>query len=192
MASTPLRGSLPAAVLARQGIDLAAVMRESHFTLAHQALLARRMLLPERELKTRTRTALLACDLPPRLMAWRGARWARGATSALVLGRIYETCIGGDTDWAVRDPTGLPGGRTARRRPSSFDVGIQLAVQWLKQRIQLALQKSRVMLVQGHRRLTEPYAPCARIREGVELWNEQSEFDAIAQRRNAPDVERAA
>jgi hypothetical protein len=41
----------------------------------------------------------------------------------------------------------------ARTLSSGLDVGIQVTVQWSKQRVKSSLQQSSVMLVQGHRRL---------------------------------------
>jgi hypothetical protein len=96
------------AVLATQGIGFPAVMREILLTLARQALLARRLLLRQDDLKEEDQNATigLRSATAPHGLAWGETGEGRNL-GARVLGRIYETCVGGDADWAAPRPDGF-------------------------------------------------------------------------------------
>jgi hypothetical protein len=98
---------LPVALTERGG-DLPAVIREVLLTLARQALLSRRVLVPSDYLDIEDRSAdigLAAAEFPPGAggvahgLAW--GETGEGRNPAVrVLDQIYDTCVGADTDWS--------------------------------------------------------------------------------------------
>jgi hypothetical protein len=98
---------LPAA-LTELGGELPAVIREVLLTLARQALLSRRALVPSDYLDPEDRSAdfgLAAGEFPHSAggvahgLAWGETGEGRNP-AARVLDRIYDTCVGADTDWS--------------------------------------------------------------------------------------------
>ncbi len=85
-----------------QGVDLPAVMREILLTLVRQALLARRILLPADVLRLSPEDGSNAVGLGaswvPHGLAW--GETGEGRNPAWQLDRIYEMCVGPDTQWA--------------------------------------------------------------------------------------------
>jgi hypothetical protein len=96
------------AVLAEQGIDLPAVVREMLLTLARQALIARRLLLDEEDLTDQDRSAAvgLAAPTAPHGLAWGETGEGRNLGAEVLTG-VFEKCVGGDTDWAEARPDGF-------------------------------------------------------------------------------------
>ena len=86
-----------------QGINAPAVMREILLTLVRQALLARRVLLPEVLLalapEDESNAVGLGASRVPRGLAWGETGEGRNP-AAWQLDRIYELCVGEDTAWA--------------------------------------------------------------------------------------------
>ena len=91
---------LPVALTERGG-DLPAVIREVLLTLARQALLSRRALVPSDYLDPEDRSADLGLAVGgvAHGLAWGETGEGRNP-AARVLDRTYDSCVGADTDWS--------------------------------------------------------------------------------------------
>ncbi len=107
------------AVLATQAIDLPAAMRGILLTLSRQALLARRLLLPQEELQNKDLERTIGLRSATEPTASPGARLRRAATRQHECSTTSTRPVSAATPTGLsRGPTALPGGRTSKRRQS--------------------------------------------------------------------------